>query len=157
MIESIEDLTSIPAMKAMLGACEDHGYSWDVDGYGDRFYVELRRESDLGEDFAFGCTVHADASDAAAAFKEEVASYAADFDPEEHAAMWIEAKFSPRAEQLGVAGLGCMELCEDALGIQEALWSLAGDLALVDAGFRTRRKPEEITLVMPDGSEEPLA
>ena len=82
---------------------------------GDDGYVELYQRSGAGEDFLF--TVSANN------LIEDVKDYAESFDPEEHAAMWYDAK------QRGVRGVPSLhELVEDADAIQEMLNDLAMNL-----------------------------
>lgn len=64
--------------------CEDLG--WEV--YETEDDIELSKFSPLGEDFGF--SVKADK------FLEDLRDYYEDFDPEEHAAMWYNAKNNVR-------------------------------------------------------------
>lgn len=64
--------------------CE--GLGWKV--YEDEDGIELSKFSPLGEDFGF--SVKADK------FLEDLRDYYEDFDPEEHAAMWYNAKNNVR-------------------------------------------------------------
>lgn len=92
----------------LIDKCEALG--WSVNCYDE--YVEISQQSPAGEDFSF--TV--DEKDCV----ENVKQYAADFDPDEHIAIWIEAKVS------GMPGVpNIRELVHDAEAIDEMLQNLA--------------------------------
>lgn len=77
--------------------------------------IELEKYSPAGEDFIF--TVSAEN------FVDDVKEYAADFDPEDHIAMWIIAK------QNGARGVpSARELVHDAEDIDKMLQELAAAL-----------------------------
>lgn len=98
----------------LIDKCEALG--WSVNCYDE--YVEISQQSPAGEDFSF--TV--DEKD----FVENVKQYAADFDPDEHIAIWIEAKVS------GMPGVpNIRELVHDAEAIDEMLQNLAISLCEV--------------------------
>lgn len=87
---------------------------WSI--HEDDGYVELEKYSPAGEDFLF--SVKADD------FVEEVKWYAANFDQDEHIAMWIEAA------QNGARGVPSpKELVQDAEDIDKMLQELASTLS----------------------------
>ena len=88
---------------------------WSVSSYTDDGRVELQKYSPVGEDFSIIVEVED--------FTESVRKYANDFDADEHAEMWIEA----RGEVNGVPE-SIRELIEDAEAIQEMLDGLADAL-----------------------------
>lgn len=82
---------------------------------GDDGTIELEKYSPAGEDFWFSVT--------AEDFVDDVKEYAADFDPDEHIAMWIEAKRN------GARGVpSARELVYDAEDIDKMLQELAAAL-----------------------------
>lgn len=85
---------------------------WSVSSYTDDGRVELQKYSPAGEDFSIIVEVED--------FTESVREYANDFDANEHAEMWIEA----RGKVNGVPE-SIRELIEDAEAIQEMLDGLA--------------------------------
>lgn len=99
----------------LIDKCEE--LDWSVNCYDE--YVEISQQSPAGEDFSF--TV--DEKD----FVENVKQYAADFDPDEHVAMWIEAKQHGRDKTIPNA----RELVHDAESIDEMLQNLASALCEV--------------------------
>lgn len=93
----------------LIAACESLG--WTVREYDDGS-AELSQYSPAGEDFSL-CVETEN-------FAEEIRSYYEDFDPEEHAEMWIEAKRN------GVGGIPSIRrLIEDADAIDSMLEDLA--------------------------------
>lgn len=95
------------------------GKGWSVAGYTDDGRVELETYSPAGEDFCICVEVDG--------FPEAVAEYAAGFDPDEHIAMWIEAKKN------GVRGIPeTRELVHDAENIDRMLQELASALREAD-------------------------
>lgn len=88
---------------------------WSVSSYTDDGRVELQKYSPAGEDFSIIVEVED--------FTESVREYANDFDANEHAEMWIEA----RGKVNGVPE-SIRELIEDAEAIQEMLDGLADAL-----------------------------
>lgn len=88
---------------------------WSVSSYTNDGRVELKKYSPAGEDFLMCVEVEN--------FPESVREYANDFDADEHAAMWIEA----RGRVKGVPN-SIIELIEDAEAIQEMLNELADAL-----------------------------
>lgn len=93
----------------LIDKCEALG--WFVKCY-DNKDIELYQQSPAGEDFGF-CVDEEN-------FVENVKEYAADFDPDEHIAMWIEAK------GFGTSGVpSARELVHDAEAIDEMLQNLA--------------------------------
>lgn len=95
------------------------GKGWSVAGYTDDGRVELETYSPAGEDFCI-CVEVED-------FPEAIAEYAADFNPDEHIAIWIEAK------QNGVRGVPeTRELVHDAENIDKMLQELASALREAD-------------------------
>ena len=92
---------------------------WQVSSYTDDGRVELETYSPAGEDFLM-CVEVED-------FPRAVAEYAADFDPDEHIEMWIEARKN------GVSGIpGTRELVHDAEDIDKMLQKLADALREVE-------------------------
>lgn len=84
---------------------------WTIREYDDGT-VEVCQASPAGEDFFFTANVKN--------FPQEVERYADDFDPDDHIAMWIEARKN------GVAGVPTTrELVHDAEAIQKMLKELA--------------------------------
>lgn len=89
---------------------------WNVSSYTDDGRVELEWYTPAGEDFCICVEVEN--------FPDAVAEYAADFDIDEHIAMWIEAKHN------GVKGVpSARELVHDAEFIDKYLQELAAALA----------------------------
>ena len=85
---------------------------WNVSSYTEDGRVELETYSPVGEDFSIIVEVEN--------FPESVREYANDFDANEHAEMWIEA----RGKVNGVPD-SIRELIEDAEAIQDMLDELA--------------------------------
>lgn len=111
--------------KRLIDACEE--LDWVVHEYDDGS-VELERYSPAGEDYIFSVRP----SDST--FVEEVAAYAANFDPDEHIEMWIEAKHN------GVAGVpNARELVHDAEAIDEMLQELAIELVQVEYEIKNEK------------------
>ena len=104
-------------LKLYLDICED--LEWNVYELYDGS-VELEHYTNAGEDFIFT----ADSKN----FISSVREYAASFDAEEHAAMWIQAKYQGRDASIP----SIMELIEDADYIAYKLRELA--IALTEAG-----------------------
>lgn len=88
---------------------------WSVSSYTNDGRVELKKYSPAGEDFLMYVEVEK--------FPKSVREYANDFEPDEHAAMWIEA----RGRVKGVPE-SIRELIDDAEAIQEMLNELADAL-----------------------------
>lgn len=88
---------------------------WSVPSYTNDGRVELEKYSPAGEDFLMCVEVEN--------FPESVREYANDFDADEHAAMWIEA----RGKVNGVPD-SIRELIKDAEAIQKMLNKLADTL-----------------------------
>ena len=88
---------------------------WIVSSYTNDGRVELQKYSPAGEDFSIIVEVED--------FTESVREYANDFDADEHAEMWVEA----RGKVNGVPE-SIRELIEDAEAIQEMLDGLADAL-----------------------------
>lgn len=88
---------------------------WSVSSYTDDGRVELQKYSPAGEDFSIIVEVED--------FTESVREYANDFDADEHAVMWIEA----RGKVYGVPD-SIRELIDDAEEIQKMLNELADAL-----------------------------
>lgn len=89
---------------------------WNVSSYTEDGRVELETYSPAGEDFSIIVEVEN--------FPESVREYANDFDANEHAEMWIEAR-----EKVNGVPDSIRELIEDAEEIQEMLNELADTLA----------------------------
>lgn len=98
--------------------CE--GLGWKV--YEDEDGIELRKFSPLGEDFVF--SVDADK------FIEGVREYRQDFDPDEHAVMWFNAK-----DKVPGVPQNLQDLLNDANAIDEMIDDLAGELELADEDY----------------------
>lgn len=103
----------------------DHRYievlkrlEWRIFGYYDDT-VEIENFSPAGEDLIIRFGVEN--------FPDAVAQYAADFDPDEHIEMWIEAR---RAGRSGIPP--ARELARDADKIDKMLEELANALAEAD-------------------------
>lgn len=93
--------------------------NWSVVGCTSDGRVELETCSPAGEDFCVCVEVQN--------FPEAIAEYAAGFDPDEHAAMWVEAKRN------GTRGIpGVHELARDAEDIDRILQELASALREAD-------------------------
>ena len=93
---------------------------WDIELY--HSYADIRKYTDAGEDFFF--TVDLDN------IPQEVYNYAANFDAEEHVAMWLNAKAN------GVSGApDIYDLIEDADRINEDLIELAKALLQESRGL----------------------
>lgn len=92
--------------------CEDLG--WEA--YETEDDIELRKCSSLGEDFGF--SVKADK------FLEDLRDYYEDFDPEEHAAMWYNAR-----NNVGGVPQSLRALLDDAIEIDGMLENLCIELS----------------------------
>lgn len=88
---------------------------WNVSSYTEDGRVEIGKYSPLGEDFSIIVEVEN--------FPESVREYANNFDADEHAEMWIEARGKVRGVPESIR-----ELIEDAEEIQEMLNGLADAL-----------------------------
>ena len=88
---------------------------WSISSYTDDGRVELEKYSPAGEDFLICVEIEN--------FPESVRMYANDFDADEHAEMWIEA----RGRVKGIPE-SIRELIDDAEGIQKMLNELADAL-----------------------------
>lgn len=99
-----------------IHACESLG--WTVREYDDGS-AELSQYSPAGEDFGF-CVETEN-------FAEEIRSYYNDFDPDEHAEMWIKAKLNGKS---GIPSI--RRLIEDADAIDSMLEDLAIAVAQAD-------------------------
>lgn len=88
---------------------------WIVSSYTDDGRVELKKYSPAGEDFSMCVEVEN--------FLESVREYANDFDPDEHAEMWINA----RGRVNGVPN-SIRELIDDAEEIKKMIYELAAVL-----------------------------
>ena len=110
-----------------IEACESHG--WVIsEGYDGN--VDLEQQSPAGEDFIFSAT--------AENFTEDVKQYAADFDPDEHAEMWVEAR---RNGGKGIPRVSV--LVHDAEAIDEMLQDLAAALAAIPEDEEDCEETEE--------------
>ena len=98
--------------------CE--GLGWEV--YETEDDIELRKFSPLGEDFGF--SVDADK------FIEGVRKYWQDFEPDEHAAMWFNAK-----DRVPGVPRDLQALLNDANAIDEMIDDLAGELEFADEDY----------------------
>lgn len=95
-------------------------------------YVELQRESPAGEDFIM--YIYFNQSKPVTSFLEDLKEYYEDFDPEEHAEMYIDSR-----GQNGVPGT-IRELLDDADAIKEMI----GDLWKELSGYRPKESPDII-------------
>jgi len=96
-------------------------YGWEITdcSFGVKKGYELSQYSPAGEDFSFD--VEAESPDE---LVESVMRYATDFDPDEHAEMWIEAR------RYGRGGIPSIrQLIQDADDLEEMLNALAEGLA----------------------------
>lgn len=86
------------------------------------YYTEMEFYSDAGEDFVFSIWHNRTKRSFIDAFRE----YAIDFDPDEHAEMWVEARHS-------VAGVPqrIRDLIDDADSIDEFLTKVSDELSEV--------------------------
>lgn len=101
---------------------------WIVSSYTNDGKVELEKYSPAGEDFLMCVEVEN--------FPESVREYANDFDADEHATMWIEA----RGKVSGVPD-SIRELIKDAEAIQKMLNKLADTLVKDE---NNKENPEEL-------------
>ncbi len=110
---SIGVTTVVKMHQKYIGICENLG--WWLHIYEDDDSVEVGKESPAGEDFFFSVSI--------SNFVEDVKEYASDFDPDEHAEMWIESR--------GTKGVpaSIRQLIDDADAIGEMLEELAEALA----------------------------
>lgn len=100
-------------------AIEDDGWNLNyADGQ-----VELEKESPLGEDFI----AYIDVDD----FERNLREYCVDFDTDEHAAMWVEA----RGKVNGVPE-SVIALAQDAVDIQEMLDELLDTVVMAQIAHR---------------------
>lgn len=120
----------IPAsIQPLLDAAEEQGWNYSIweqnNGLTPQFIFEFEAYSPLGEDFLFSVFLNKDAKNPASDFIAALRKAYADFDPDEHAGMWISAKSSERAGQLGISQLSAMDLALDALEIEKMIDQLA--------------------------------
>lgn len=100
-------------------AIENDGWNLNYDGG----QVELEKESPLGEDFI----AYIDVDD----FERNLREYCADFDADEHAAMWVEAR-----DKVNGVPESVIDLAQDALDIQEMLDALLDAVEMADIAHR---------------------
>lgn len=76
-------------LEDLLDRAEEFGWNYNLykGGY-ERTYAELQKESPLGEDFSMIIVFKEE--DPVDTFISNLNDYYSDFDPEEHAEMWIE-------------------------------------------------------------------
>jgi len=88
---------------------------WNIEDEGDSYRIS--KYSDEGEDFSFSIEKSSTEN-----MKKEIIDYAEDFDPEEHAEMWIEIR--------GTRGVpnSIRALIKDAESIKDGLLNLAEDI-----------------------------
>lgn len=106
-------------LQRMLDKAEELGWSYTVyeeQGQNNRMYVELENYSPAGEDFIM--TVGFDIENQVATFIDDLRSYYENFDPDEHAEMWIPS--------MGKGGCpsSIRRLIEDADAIDEMIKEL---------------------------------
>lgn len=99
---------------------EEEGVNFNEGFQDGELYVEMNFGSDLGEDFVF--SVWSDGTNKN--FVEKFGEFASDFDPDEHAEMWVKNRDS-------VSGVphSIRALLKDADAIKERLEDLAEKLA----------------------------
>jgi hypothetical protein len=96
--------------------CENLGWTIEIEEYANGTYYRIAQYSPAGEDFSFSV-------DATDDFVQSVKEYAADFNPDEHIEMWIEARKN------GTAGVpSARELVHDAEDLDTMLQELAAAL-----------------------------
>ena len=108
-------------MDALIDAAEL--LDWSVHIYDD--YIEFEKYSPAGEDFIFTITGNDEAR-----VVEQVREYAYDFDPDEHAEMWVESR--------GKRGVpdSIRTLIDDADAIKEMVSELADALRKADEQYQ---------------------
>ena len=108
-------------MDALIDAAEL--LDWSVHIYDD--YIEFEKYSPAGEDFIFTITGNDEARVA-----EQVREYAYDFDPDEHAEMWVESR--------GKRGVpdSIRTLIDDADAIKEMAFELADALRKAEEEYQ---------------------
>ncbi len=96
-----------------IDICEELG--WWLHVYEEENYVEIGQSSPAGEDFFFDVSI--------SNFVEDVKEYASDFDPDDHAEMWVGCR--------GTRGvpISIRQLIDDADAIKDMLEELAMALA----------------------------
>lgn len=124
--ETLEVLEQDEVLSKMFDVCEREGWCLDASEQGNEYLIELSQYSPLGEDFGF--SVFISDPNKSGEFAKELCSYANLFDADEHASMWIEAKFSDRAKQLGIADFSVLQLAHDAEAIKRMLSDLGREL-----------------------------
>lgn len=113
---------------------------WSISYYTDDGRVELETYSPLGEDFLIIVKVEN--------FPEAVREYANDFDANEHAAMWIEAR-----GKINGAPESIRELIDDAEAIQDMLNKLA-DILVKDENNKLKQYKENYYYSVEDIAEQ---
>ena len=105
--------------KSIIKILKDNSISFNTYEQDGKYYTEMAFYSDAGEDFVFSIWHNRTKASFINAFQD----YAIDFDPDEHAEMWIDARHS-------VAGVpqSIRTLIDDADGIKETLEQIAIDL-----------------------------
>lgn len=106
-------------LQRMLDKAEELGWSYTVYeelSQNNRTYVELENYSPAGEDFSV--TVDFDIENQAATFIDDLRSYYENFDPDEHAEMWIPSRGK------GGCPSSIRRLIEDADAIDEMIMKL---------------------------------
>ena len=108
-------------MDALIDAAEL--LDWSVHIYDD--YIEFEKYSPAGEDFIFTITGNDEAR-----VVEQVREYAYDFDPDEHAEMWVESR--------GKRGVpdSIRTLIDDADAIKEMVSELADALRKAEEEYQ---------------------
>lgn len=102
---------------------EDLG--WNYHEYND--YIEISQESPAGEDFSFTVS--------AAEMAKDIKNYAFEFDPDEHAEMWIAARHNDKSVPQSVR-----TLLKDAESIQKMLYRLSDKIDQVERKDARKKK-----------------
>lgn len=106
----------------MIDMIEKNGWSC-FDNTGN--YVELNKYSPLGEDFIITVKAKDDNE-----FAIDLVKLYNDFDPDEHAARWIEEKMDGSDPCL--VNCSVLDLAKDAIDIKNMLKKLAGEVSVFD-------------------------
>lgn len=111
-------------MKILLGKAEELDWWWKAwieENQNNRTYVEIGQYSPAGEDFSM--TIDFDAENQCESFLDNLEEYYNDFDPDEHAEEWVEAR---RNRVRAVPAISV--LVEDSAAIDAMIWDLFKNL-----------------------------
>lgn len=104
-------------LERFLGKAEELDWSYNLfKEYDGRTYAEMEKYSPLGEDF--GMIIHFSEENPADTFMNDLKGYYYDFDPEEHAEMWIENRGKNGTPD------SIQDLLDDAKDIEEMIGEL---------------------------------